>query len=140
MNWVAYGWLALAVAAIWGAVVGLLVYGLGDVPYEIALMAREAERDHAVHYQAFLSAAGSGYVVTAPRHSLLAQAVIWSHDWGGNLPVIAGAAATAAMLVALPTLYCAGPLTLRVWRFSMTCFAPSRRRLAVPLPLATPGR
>lgn len=110
MNWVAYGWLTLAVAAIWGAVVGLVVYGLGDVPYEVALMALEAERDHAVEYQAFLSAAGSGYVVPAPRPSLLAQAVIWFHDWGGNLPVIAGAAATAAMLVAQPTLYCAGLL------------------------------
>ena len=98
------GYLTLAASLTWGAVVGLLVYSLGDVPYGLAVML--AERG-----------ATSAY----------AQMVITSHDWGGNLPVISGAATTAAMLVALPTLYCVGALTLRVWRFSMTYLAPSRR-------------
>ena len=98
------GYLILAASLTWGAVVGLFVYGLGDVPYNLAIM--RDERD-----------ATSVYVEMA----------ILSHDWGGNLPVIAGAVVTAAMLVALPTLYCAGALTLRVWRLSMTYFAPSPR-------------
>ena len=104
MNTKSAGYLTLAASLTWGAVVGLLVYGLGDVPYGMAVMLDER-------------GATSAY----------AQMVITSHDWDGNLPVISGAATTAAMLVALPTLYCVGALTLRVWRFSMTYLAPSRR-------------
>ena len=98
------GYLTLAASLTWGAVVGLLVYGLGDVPYGLAVMLDERGAT-----------------------SVYAHMVITSHDWGARLPVIAGAATTAAMLVALPTLYCVGALTLRVWRFSMTYLAPSRR-------------
>ena len=104
MNTKSAGYLTLAASLTWGAVVGLFVYGLGDVPYGLAVMLDER-------------GATSAY----------AQMVIVSHDWGASLPVIAGAVTTAAMLVALPALYCAGALTRRVWRFSMTYPAPSRR-------------
>ena len=101
------GYLTLAASLTWGAVVGLLVYGLGDVPYNLALMLDER-------------GATSGYVLM----------MISIHDWDASLPVIAGTVTTAAMLVALPILYCAWTLTLRLWRLSITYCAPSPRTRA----------
>ena len=65
MNTKSAGYLTLAASLTWGAVVGLLVYGLGDVPYGLAVMLDERGAT-----------------------SVYAQMVITSHDWGGNSPVI----------------------------------------------------